>query len=63
MEFPAFAGKSYDLIIFQGSKSITVVQDTIPQNGKFKLTIPISKLFPTLWEGEIVVLFTSFRRS
>jgi hypothetical protein len=50
MEFPAFAGKSYDFIIFQGSKSITVVQDTIPQNGKFKLTIPISKLFPTLLE-------------
>ena len=40
MEFPAFAGKTYDFIIFQGSKSTTVVQDTIPQNGKFKLTIP-----------------------
>lgn len=40
MEFPAFAGKSYDFIIFQGSKSITVMQDTIPKNGKFKLTIP-----------------------
>jgi peroxiredoxin len=40
MDFPAFAGKTYDFVIFQGSKSITVVQDTIPKNGKFKLTTP-----------------------
>ncbi len=40
MEFPAFAGKTYDLVIFQGSKAEKVQQDTIPQNGKFTLTIP-----------------------
>jgi len=40
MEFPAFAGKSYDFIIFQGSKQEKVIQDTIPANGKFILTIP-----------------------
>lgn len=40
MEFPAFAGKTYDFIIFQGSKQETVQQDTIPANGKFILTIP-----------------------
>ena len=40
MEFPAFAGKTYDFIIFQGSKQETVMQDTIPANGKFTLTIP-----------------------
>lgn len=40
MDFPAFAGKTYDFIIFQGSKQETVQQDTIPANGKFILTIP-----------------------
>jgi peroxiredoxin len=40
MEFPAFAGKTYDFIIFQGSKQETVMQDAIPANGKFTLTIP-----------------------
>jgi hypothetical protein len=40
MEFPAFAGKTYDFIIFQGSQQETVQQDTIPTNGKFTLTIP-----------------------
>ena len=40
MNFPAFAGKTYDFIIFQGSKQETVQQDTIPANGKFTLTIP-----------------------
>lgn len=40
MEFPAFAGRTYDFIIFQGSKAETVMQDTIPKNGKFRLTIP-----------------------
>ena len=40
MDFPAFAGKTYDFIIFQGSKQETVTQDTIPANGKFTLTIP-----------------------
>jgi thiol-disulfide isomerase/thioredoxin len=41
VEFPYFAGKTYDFIIFQGSKLETVQQDTIPANGKFTLTIPI----------------------
>ena len=40
MEFPAFAGKTYDFIIFQGSKGITVQQSYIPENGKFTLTVP-----------------------
>ncbi|PQB07571.1 hypothetical protein BST83_10670 [Polaribacter filamentus] len=40
MDFPAFAGKTYDFIIFQGSKQETVQQDSIPANGKFTLTIP-----------------------
>jgi peroxiredoxin len=40
MEFPAFAGKTYDFIIFQGSKAERIIQDTIPENGKFNLTIP-----------------------
>jgi len=40
MEFPQFAGKSYDFIIFQGDKQKTVAQGTIPQDGKFSLTIP-----------------------
>lgn len=40
IEFPAFAAKTYDFVIFQGSKQKTVQQDTIPANGKFTLTIP-----------------------
>ena len=40
LEFPAFAGKTYDFIIFQGSTQETVIQDTIPANGKFTLKIP-----------------------
>lgn len=40
MEFPAFAGKTYDFVIFQGSNQETVQQDTIPANGKFTLKIP-----------------------
>jgi hypothetical protein len=40
IEFPAFAGKTYDFIIFQGSRQETVQQDTIPANGKFVLKIP-----------------------
>ncbi|RLJ30694.1 AhpC/TSA family protein [Chryseobacterium sp. 7] len=40
MNFPQFAGKSYDLIIFQGDKQKIVAQGTIPQDGKFSLTIP-----------------------
>jgi thiol-disulfide isomerase/thioredoxin len=40
MDFPAFSGKTYDFVIFQGSKAEKVIQDTIPKNGKFRLTIP-----------------------
>jgi len=40
MEFPAFAGKTYELILFQGDRQVKVVQDTIPAGGKFALTIP-----------------------
>jgi thiol-disulfide isomerase/thioredoxin len=40
MEFPAFAGSTYEFIIFQGDQSVKAVQGTIPPNGKFSLTIP-----------------------
>ena len=40
IEFPKFAGKTYDLILFQGSANITAIQDTIPKNGKLSLKIP-----------------------
>lgn len=40
MEFPAFAGKPYDYIIFQGSQTLKVVQGTIPANGKFSIQVP-----------------------
>ncbi|WP_165835306.1 peroxiredoxin family protein [Chryseobacterium viscerum] len=38
--FPHFAGKTYDFIIFQGDKQQTLVQGTIPEDGKFTLSIP-----------------------
>jgi thiol-disulfide isomerase/thioredoxin len=40
MEFPYFAGKTYDFIIFQGGDQKTVFQGTIPSDGIFTLTIP-----------------------
>jgi len=40
MEFTAFAGKTYDFIIFKGDKQVIAQQDTIPQGGEFVLTIP-----------------------
>ncbi|RKE77171.1 thioredoxin-like protein [Chryseobacterium sp. AG363] len=40
MDFPKFAGKTYDFVIFQGDKEIKIIQDTIPHNGKFELRIP-----------------------
>ncbi len=40
MNFPAFAGKTYDFIIFQGNTNIKAQQDTIPADGKFELKIP-----------------------
>lgn len=39
MNFPHFAGKTYDFIIFQGDQPMTI-SDTIPNNGKFTLTVP-----------------------
>jgi len=40
MNFPYFSDKSYDFVIFQGEKQITVLQGTIPENGMFTLSIP-----------------------
>jgi len=40
MYFPAFAGKTYELVIFQGTRSIKAQQNTIPANGRFELKIP-----------------------
>ncbi|WP_277115379.1 thioredoxin family protein [Chryseobacterium sp.] len=40
MDFPRFAGKTYDFVIFNGDKEIKLIQDTIPENGKFELRIP-----------------------
>lgn len=40
MDFPHFKGKAYDFIIFQGTDSKTIIQGTIPEDGKFTLHIP-----------------------
>ncbi|HIB8181821.1 TPA: alkyl hydroperoxide reductase [Elizabethkingia anophelis] len=40
MYFPRFSGKTYDFMIFQGANSKTLLQGTIPADGKFTLTIP-----------------------
>ncbi|MBB3842256.1 thiol-disulfide isomerase/thioredoxin [Runella defluvii] len=40
LEFPAFAGKTYELVLFQGDKSIKAIEDTIPANGKVALVVP-----------------------
>lgn len=40
MEFPHFAGKTYNFIIFQGDQQKTINQGTIPQDGIFSLSIP-----------------------
>lgn len=40
IDFPHFAGKNYDFIIFQGDKQETVMQGTIPADGRLKLIIP-----------------------
>lgn len=40
MDFPHFAGKAYDFIIFQGDKQKTVYQGVIPTDGTFTLTVP-----------------------
>jgi len=38
--FPHFSGKTYDFIIFKGSEQETIIQGTIPEDGKFVLEIP-----------------------
>lgn len=41
IEFPAFAGKTYEFIIFQGDKIVKVYEnDTIPKDGLIKIDIP-----------------------
>lgn len=40
MDFPKFAGKAYNFIIFQGEHQEVVSQNIIPENGKFTLIIP-----------------------
>lgn len=40
IEFPYFAGKTYDFKIVQGNKLIVLQNDTIPKGGKVQLTIP-----------------------
>lgn len=40
MNFPKFAGKSYDFILFQGDHQETVFQGVIPKDGKFTLSVP-----------------------
>jgi peroxiredoxin len=40
MDFPHFAGKAYDFIIFQGDNQKTIYQGVIPSDGKFTLTVP-----------------------
>lgn len=40
LEFPHFAGKTYEFKIFQGDKMITLKTDTIRKSGKVQLTIP-----------------------
>jgi thioredoxin-related protein len=41
MNFPKFAGKTFEFIIFQGDKLVKVYEnDTIPKNGLVKIDIP-----------------------
>jgi len=40
LEFPYFAGKTYDFKIVQGNELIVLQNDTIPKGGKVQLTIP-----------------------
>lgn len=40
LEFPYFAGKTYEFKIVQGEKQIVLKNDTIPKNGKVQLSIP-----------------------
>lgn len=40
LEFPYFAGQTYEFTIFQGDKRIKLKEDTIPEGGKVQLSIP-----------------------
>ncbi|MGG1923636.1 thioredoxin family protein [Chryseobacterium sp. NRRL B-14798] len=40
MEFPHFAGKTYEFIIFQGSSAKKVLEGKIPEDGRFVLSVP-----------------------
>ncbi len=40
LEFPYFAGKTYEFKIVQGNKHIVLQNDTIPKGGKIQLQIP-----------------------
>lgn len=40
LEFPYFAGQTYEFKIFQGEKQITLREDTIPKGGKVQLLLP-----------------------
>jgi thiol-disulfide isomerase/thioredoxin len=40
LEFPYFAGQTYEFTIFQGDKRIKLKEDSIPKGGKVQLTIP-----------------------
>jgi thiol-disulfide isomerase/thioredoxin len=40
LEFPYFAGQTYEFTIFQGDKRIKLKEDTIAKGGKVQLTIP-----------------------
>lgn len=40
IEFPYFAGQTYEFKIFKGEQYITLQEDTIPKNGKVKLQLP-----------------------
>ena len=40
LEFPYFAGQTYEFKIFQGDRQITLKEDAIPIDGKVQLVIP-----------------------
>ncbi len=41
IKFPAFSGKTFEFILFQGDKSVKIYEnDTIPKNGLVKIVIP-----------------------
>jgi hypothetical protein len=42
LEFPYFAGKTYEFKIVQGEKQVVLRTDTIPKGGKVQLQIPES---------------------